>query len=492
MKIHFRGHQFARAIFLLLSFQSTNIQTSENKKDYKTYFQQQEKIYQELVNSGISGARPLNMDEILAESVLANCSQEIEQIIFNFEYRVFSANKKNIIFHGPSGTGKSALAQAIAIKSQVPCLFFNVGTISTEYKDSGVQNLNKIFNYAQGLEKISGRPCIVIFDELEAWTKKHTSVNSSENNILTSFWQELDRISKSKVIVIGTMNNTEDVPEQILTRTSMIKIPLPNVQQTEAILSYHLKKRQEAYNLAYPESLTAAYLAQQTKIFYKRFSNRDLENLVEEATRPVIKTPALLDGNKKIVPVENFVCEIKKIQWQFIEKWGHTFKKHLRDPKITIPLLGIAVMFGVGCNTILNQRKSFDLQKKSMDMQKDNHKEGIAIQKAHQEENVAMQEKSAAIQMSHHKESMEFQIANQKENLAMQEKSLIQSKQIADYQTSFDHMSKQAKINSIPWQDYAMTWKDHHSNEEIAINAQWLSLNLPGFHLNNKVLQNAK
>ena len=459
MNINLRTQQFAGALFLLLSFQSINASENEGynrfvkDESYKKYFQQQEKFYQELLKRGIPGARPLGIDEVLAESILTTCPNEVHDVISDIEHSVFSTHKKNIIFHGPSGTSKSVLTQAIAIKSQVPCLFFNVGTISTEYQNSGVQNLNKIFKYAQELEKVLGKPCVVILDELEAFTKKHVGTNHSENNILMNFWQELDRLANSKVITIGTMNNTEDVPEQIINRTSMIEVPLPNIQQTEAVLSYLLKKRADKYNLAYPEWLTAASLARKTKIFYKRFSNRDLENLVEEATRPAIQMPAPSDGSKKFVLGENFAREIKKIQWQFIGKWQRTFTKHLRDPKIILPLAGMAVMLHLGY-------KNFSNQEKSMDMQSANHKESIALQKHHQAANIAMQEKSMVLQMAHHKESMEFQVNNQKENVALQREGMVQAQQNADYQMSTSHMMAQAKINSVPWNRYFVEWQD--------------------------------
>jgi hypothetical protein len=382
-------------------------ETSEKSESYKEYFAQQEKIYQGLVDLGIPGARPLDINEALAESVLANSPKEVNEIISDFEYNQFSTNKKNIIFHGPSGTGKSVLAQAIAIKTQTPCLFFDAGAISTTYMNSGVQNLNTIFEYAQKLEIVLGKPCIIIFDELETLTEKHVGTNNPEKNILRSFWQALDKLRNSKVIAIGTMNGIDDVPDQIINRTSMIEVPLSNLKQREAILSYHSKTRQDKHKLAYPEWLTATYLARRTK----GFCNRDLESVIEEATRPVIKTPAPLNGSNKLVPADNFYREIKKVQWQFIEKWQRTFKKHLRDPKITLPLASIAVVLTVACYTI-------SIQKESLANQKANHKESIALQIAHQKENVA----------------------NQKEGME-------QSQKIADRQMSDAQIATQAEIN---------------------------------------------
>ncbi len=413
MKNCIRVQQFICAIFLFLLTQNIKTQDFEKDQSYQKYFQEQDKIYQSLVNLKIPGVRPLNIDKSLAESVLENCPEEVKEIISDIEHKLFSSNKKNTIFYGPSGTGKSAIAQAIAIKCQVPCLFFNVGTISTEYKDSGIQNLSKIFKYAQELEKNLGKPCIIIFDELEALTKKHANSHHAENNILVSFWQELDSMKNNNVIAIGTMNNTDDVPDQIINRTSMIKVPLPNLEQKTAIIDFHLKKRAAQYKLEYPEWLTPDYLALKTQ----KFSNRDLENLVEQATRSAIKAPIMSNKSTKIVLGNNFDHVINQIKKQRREKWIHAFKKCFHDSKIVLPVLGLVL----GLNVAYNQIKSLALQEKSIAMQ----------------------------------------IANQKENIAMQEKNMKQAQDIAKYQTSFEHMAKQAKINSIPWwSSYSNYWMD--------------------------------
>ena len=310
-------------------------------------------------------------------------------------------------------------------------MFFNVGTISTEYKDSGVQNLSKIFKYTQDLEKVLNKPCIIIFDELEALTKKHVGTNNSESNILISFWQELDKLRNCKIIVIGTMNNTEDVPEQIINRTFMIEIPLPNLKQIDANLSYHLKKRQDTYKIEYPTWLTSSYLARKTK----GFCNRDLENLVEQATKPVIKMVISSDGSNKIVQYEHFARVIRQIKKDSRKKWFNIFKKHFFNSKIILPCTGMAIMLGLGYCTISHQKKC---HKENIELQKANHKdniaqqeknialqiahqkENLATQKKHQEENVAMQEKNMAIQATHHKENAAYQ----EKNLGMQESSI--------------------------------------------------------------------
>jgi hypothetical protein len=420
------------AVTLCYLFSSSFIAASgfddRNNESYKKYFQQQEEIYRDLEALGIPGACPLNIDEALAGEILAMCPEEIKNTISGIEQSMFYASKKNIILHGMSGTGKSCLAQAIAIKTQTPCLFFNAGDISTEYMNSGVQNLIRIFQYARSLEKNLGKPCIVIFDELEALTKKHTSKNNPEHNILVSFWQMLDKFKNSKVVVIGTMNRTDDVPTQITRRTSMIEIPLPTPKHIEAILSYHLKEKQNKHNLIYSEWITAAYLARKTK----GFSHSDLQTVVEDATWPVALAPILPgDRSNKIVPDDSFARAIKQVKKDLKRKsereigtWKHSLKTHVRDPRAITLALGVTGLYGL-YRSVSNQDKGLTLQE-----------EGLSNQR----KSLDLQDQSISLQ--------EASLSNQEKGLDLQDKAIKQSQSIADKQMSIKQILKQAIINS--------------------------------------------
>jgi len=395
-------------------FDHTKKFSSHEKESYKKYFEQQEKIYEELLKKGISGVRPLIVDEVLAEEIIANCPDELNEIVSDIEQGLISVNKTNAMLHGKSGTGKSCLAQAIAIKTQTPCLFFNAGGISTEYANSGVQNLDRIFQYAKRLEKETGKPCIVIFDELESLTTKHVNKNNNENNVLKIFWQQLDNLIHSKVVVIGTMNEIDDVPVQISTRASMIEVPLPSLEQREATLSYYLKTKKDKFQLIYPESISgiAAYVARQTK----GFSNRDLQNLVEQTTKPMIKAPVMLDKSNKVLMSNYFdslIKQIKKDPKRKLERetgtWKHTFKTSIRDPR-AIGVAGIVTTIALGYKGLVNQEKGLNYQEKGL----------------------GYQEKS---------------LDYQKQGLEIHKKGLAQGKEIAEQQMSWTQMGKQALCN---------------------------------------------
>ena len=376
------------------SLHASDNKSSERTEVDKRYFEQQEKIYAELLKLNIPGIRPLNIDEALADEVIAHSSYKIKDTTTDIEQGIFDDLAKNIILHGMSGTGKSCIAQAIAIKTQTPCLFVNVGTISTEYMNSGIQNLEKIFKCAQEIERKLNKPCIIIFDELESLTRKHSNKNNNENTVLINFWQQLDMLSNSRVMVIGTMNSTEDSPVQLTNRTFMVKVPLPSLEDRATILAYYLKYQQDKHKIEYDRWVSAASLARKTN----GYSNRDLQKLVSQGIRPARQKPALPGENKRIAKFNDFKAVFEEInndpqrileRQQHLESlqrileqkknleslqrgtWRHAFRNNLRNPKIAFPVVALTTSIIFGYNSISNQNQGLELQKKGLALQEE-------------------------------------------------------------------------------------------------------------------------
>ncbi|MCX5924644.1 MAG: AAA family ATPase [Candidatus Dependentiae bacterium] len=387
----------------------------QQEKSYERYFMKQKELYEDLVKKGIPGARPLRMNKALAEAVLATCPEDINDVISDIEQSMFRGNEKNIVLYGLSGTGKSCLAQAIAIKTQTPCLIFSAAGVLIESMNPWVQNLNKVCEHVKKLEEDLDKPCIIIFDGLEALTKKYAGKNNQENNILTSFWQLLENFGNGKVIVIGTMNVTEDIPDQITDQTSMVEIPLSNAEHRKTVLDYYFKANQDEYKITYPTWLTAAGLARQTE----GSSNKELKNLVERITKSV-------RSNK----TDDIATEIKKIKKnpkrklaKVIGTLGHAFKKYCLDPKNALHVAGLATTMFIAHKYIASQETGLKQTKEIAD-------------------------KNAEIQERAMKQAAD--IAERQANL--QKEAMEQTKTIADKQTSAEHMTRQAIINSL-WKD---------------------------------------
>ncbi len=379
----------------IIASNATYEKTQKENEGYKEYFEQQRIIYEELENLGIFYAHPLWIDEALAESILANQSEEVNQAIARFD--------NNIILHGVSGIGKTATAQAIAVKYKLPCLFFNAAVLSTECNDPKMHYADTIVAYVEKLEKRFNRPCIIILDDIQALTTRYMSTYNPKNNPLLNFYKELDKLPNSKTIVISTIDKAKDIPDGIINYASVIKMPLPTFNQRESILSYQLKRIQKKYDLTYPEWLTAAYLARKSSCFCQR----DLQNLVAEATLPaILEQRAPIKNN--IVSWDKSVSDaIKEIRWKYVQQWQRTCKKYLRQPNFCFATFGGAMTLFF----LYNQKKALRYQKENYCIQLQNFEA--------QRKNLNLQEEV---------------LTAQKNILKLQKVELEQSKKIADQQ----------------------------------------------------------
>ncbi|MDR3550619.1 MAG: ATP-binding protein, partial [Candidatus Babeliales bacterium] len=215
-----------------------------------------------LLDDNIPGLRFSTMSDELAYEVLKNCPQEIEDVIYKIKHDMFDKYEKNIILSGFAGLGKSAVAEAVAKKSstkgrEIKCFLVDAEIITTSYLNSGVQNLEKIFELAA-----ASQPCVVVLDELEALTNKHTNKNSEDNNVVIALWKRLDKYSKDKIVVIGTMNSTKNLPVQVSSRATVVKMSLPNKEKRHEIINFYMNSEASSKGISFAQDVTAWSLAE--------------------------------------------------------------------------------------------------------------------------------------------------------------------------------------------------------------------------------------
>ncbi|HEY4876490.1 MAG TPA: AAA family ATPase, partial [Puia sp.] len=156
-------------------------------------------------------ALPITTPEFTAsyiDQVIKSAPQEVQDFVKLLESKDSLSDEhsaRKLLLVGQPGTGKTTLAKVIAAKCKMPYLIAKATLISTEYQNSGDQNLKRIFEKARSLNQ----PCIVIIDELQALMQKHTNSKDSGSTMLTSLWTLLDDYAQSPILFIGTLNYTE-------------------------------------------------------------------------------------------------------------------------------------------------------------------------------------------------------------------------------------------------------------------------------------------
>ena len=107
-----------------------------------------------------------------------------------YETGILSRTSINgVLLFGPPGTGKTALARAVAKTAGVNFMCVSLSDIFDKYVGEGEKNVRAIFTLAR---KIS--PCIIFIDEVDALfgSRKSMESNSSKREIINEFMTEWD------------------------------------------------------------------------------------------------------------------------------------------------------------------------------------------------------------------------------------------------------------------------------------------------------------
>jgi len=157
----------------------------------------------------------------------------------------------HFIMSGSTGTGKSMLVQSLANKFNVPCLSLNGAQLTPE----GMQgaSLSKLL---VPLEKVSGRPVIVLIDEFDKVFQMHQEKSGVQQEILHMIsskkvdvigqFGHYNKVKLDKVLFIfaGAFGNRDDVSPEYLLRMGMepellgrvnLHVHVPNVDMEEIL-----------------------------------------------------------------------------------------------------------------------------------------------------------------------------------------------------------------------------------------------------------------
>ncbi|OQS01558.1 ribosome biogenesis ATPase RIX7 [Achlya hypogyna] len=148
---------------------------------------------------------------------------------------------RGILLHGPPGTGKTMLANAIAGESGACFLKVSAPEIVSGMSGESEQKVRDLFDQA-----IANAPSIIFIDEIDAITpKRETSSRGMEKRIVAQLLTSTDTLSLANtggkpVLVIGATNRPNDL-DQALRRAGRfdreICLGIPDAEAREKILS---------------------------------------------------------------------------------------------------------------------------------------------------------------------------------------------------------------------------------------------------------------
>ena len=160
----------------------------------------------------------------------------------------FTAGKvlppRGILFTGPSGTGKTLIAKALAGETGFNFISISGPILFSKWLGESEKALHQIFKKAK-----QSAPCILFFDEIDALvtTRGHGSEGGAVERMASQFFNELDNLSDlSQVIVLGATNR-EDLLDPALMRAGrldyVLRFPIPNEEERLEIFQVHTRER---------------------------------------------------------------------------------------------------------------------------------------------------------------------------------------------------------------------------------------------------------
>jgi len=214
---------------------------------------------------------------------LEEAKQEVKEIVDFLKdpirYTKLGAKiPKGVIIVGPTGTGKTLLAKAVAGEAQVPFFSLSGSEFVEMFVGVGASRVRDLFKRAK--EKA---PAIIFIDEIDAVGQSrgkntfYSGANDERESTLNQLLTEMDGFGTNSGVIVLAATNRGDMLDPALLRPGRfdrhIYLDLPNHTERKAIFLVHLKP------LVLDNSVDPELLSAQTP----GFSGADIANICNEA-----------------------------------------------------------------------------------------------------------------------------------------------------------------------------------------------------------------
>lgn len=317
------------------------------------------------------------IDDEFAKMIIDSAPHQIKRIVARITKPVSPAYMPTrLILLGDPGTGKTTLAKAIAKATKRRYRFVKAPSLLDEYKNSAIQNLDKLFN---SLFK-SKQDCVLILDEFNVITDLYKTDKYDKESV-GQFWQLLDdcRLYKN-VLFIGTSNKSyQDFPTQIQTRfirhRQIITLSKASLNFREELIKHYLKNVNH--------ELSDKFI----KFFAKQTNSKTIRELEMLITEVIADAEADRSDSEIILKEKDFEYDLK--EWNTWRDWlGDLYQKIKPGVKIFITQ-GLPTVISI-LSLYTNQR-NFVIQQKTQSNQ-------FALQLALQQQSIDHQTQQANFQ----------------------------------------------------------------------------------------------
>ena len=150
---------------------------------------------------------------------------------------------RGILLHGPSGTGKTLLAKAVATQSEANFVSVRGPELLSKWVGESERGIREIFKRAR-----QSSPCVVFFDEIDsiAPIRGAGGETAVTERVVSQLLTELDGMENMHGVIVLAATNRADMIDPALLRPGrfdkIIQIPLPDKDSRKSILKINADK----------------------------------------------------------------------------------------------------------------------------------------------------------------------------------------------------------------------------------------------------------
>ena len=150
---------------------------------------------------------------------------------------------RGILLHGPSGTGKTLLAKAVATESEANFVSVRGPELLSKWVGESERGIREIFRRAR-----QASPCVIFFDEIDsiAPIRGAGGETAVTERVVSQLLTELDGMENMRGVVVLAATNRADMIDSALLRPGrfdkIIQIPLPDKESRKSILAINAKE----------------------------------------------------------------------------------------------------------------------------------------------------------------------------------------------------------------------------------------------------------
>lgn len=186
---------------------------------------------------------------------LEEAKRQIRELVYanlnGKKFGQYGVSRNGILLHGPRGTGKTFLAEAVAGEFKLKYLYVSAASLLNKFVGLTEENIRSTFETAR-----ANRPALLFIDEIDALGTKRQQVGDADdtggaarsfNSMTARLMECVDDVRKHPGLILIAATNFYDGLDRALIREGRfdlhVRLDLPNEEERTRIFEAQLAKR---------------------------------------------------------------------------------------------------------------------------------------------------------------------------------------------------------------------------------------------------------